>query len=327
MTRNSALVTHDRKAWGGSYFDSLTHATMFRSYKPYDFGVMTARLFSSEIGSDLINKKFTYYTIANRNVYVLPGGTDDYTWYAMGDTDVEFRFTELLVDPASQPGKGGLQFRIAIDRDWLHEPAVIKLASSNAPLLRIIGQPIFRSANSYEYLVEMQDGDVNSFIPVELLQPGKTAVRVTSFVSDELNTKYAPDQYGEMYKLQNWVANYGNKAEFTDKFIRTEIAARKEGRGLPETASYSVGGKAMKGAAISSGYVYQARGKDKVTGQSISVGTFITNIEARLEERTMMDREYAMEWGRLQKTVDSDTGRTIKIPAGWRQLLDSLICN
>ena len=89
----------------------------------------------------------------------------------------------------------------------------------------------------------MQDGDVNSFIPVELLQPGKTAVRVTSFVSDELNTKYAPDQYGEMYKLQNWVANYGNKAEFTDKFIRTEIAARKEGRGLPETASYSVGGK------------------------------------------------------------------------------------
>ena len=57
----------------------------------------------------------------------------------------------------------------------------------------------------------------------------------------------------------------------------------------------------MKGAAISSGYVYQARGKDKVTGQSISVGTFITNIEARLEERTMMDREYAMEWGRLQK--------------------------
>lgn len=321
MIRNTALVTHDRKAWGGSYFDSLTHATMFRSYKPYDFGVMTARLFSSEIGSDLINKKFTYYTIANKNVYVLPGGTDDYTWYAMGDTDVEFRFTELLVDPASTPGKGGLQFRIAIDRDWLHEPAVIKLASSNAPLLRIIGQPTMRSANSYEYLVEMQDGDVNSFIPVSLLQPGMTAVRVTSFTSDELNTKYAPDQYGEMYKLQNWVANYGNKAEFTDKFIRTEIAARKEGRGLPETASYSVGGKAMKGAAISSGYVYQADLRDKMTGKKIQVGTFITNIEARLEERTMMDREYAMEWGRLQKTVDADSGRTIKIPAGWRQLV------
>jgi len=327
MVRQSALVVADHKAHGGSYFDSLTHASMFRSYKPHDFGVMTSRLFSSEVGSDLINKKFTYFTIAQKNVYVLPGGTDDYTWYTMGDTDVEFRMTELLVDPASQPGKGGLPFLIALDRNWLHEPAVIKLQGSDLPLLKVLGQPTQRSANSWQYQVELQDGDVNSYMPIQYLQPGMTAVRVTSFVSDELNTKYAPDQYGDMFKLFNWTANYANKAEFTDKFVRTEIACRKGQRPMPENSSYSVGGKSFKGNALTSGYVYQTNYKDRNSGKMISQGTFISNVETRLEERTQMDREYAMEFGRLQKTVDHDSGRAIKIPAGWRQLLDSLVCN
>lgn len=320
MDRRSALVTHERKAIGGSYFDSLTHAAMFRAYKPHDFGVMSARLFSAEVGSDLINKKFTYYTIAQKNVYVLPGGVDDYTWYVMGDTDVEFRFTELLVDPLGYAGKGGLPFQIALDRDWLHEPAMIKVANSNLPFLRIMGQPVQRSANSWAYEVEVQDGDPNSYIPVAYLQPGMTAIRTSSFVSDEGNTKYAPDQYGEMYKLQNHVANYANKAEFTDKFIRTEIACKNSGRSLGND-SYTVGGTSHKGAAISSGYMYQADLKDAKTSKVIKMGTFITNVEARLEDRTQLDREYAMEWGRLQITKDRDSGRTMKMPAGWRQLV------
>lgn len=314
MNRNSVLVSHERRAFGGSYFDSLTHASMFRKYTPYDFGVMTSRLFSSEINSDLINKKFTWMTIAQKNVYVLPGGTDDYTWYVMGDTDVLFRFTELLVDPAGQAGKGGLSFRIAADRDWLHEPAVIKLAGNNLPLLKIIGHPIQRSVNSWEYEVVIQDGDINSFIPVSYLQPGQTFVRVSSLVSDELNTKYAPDQYGEMFKCFNHVANYANKAEFTDKFIRTEIAARQNGTSLPSNG-YSVAGVNQKGGAISSGYVYQTNFKDRNTSKVIKAGTFITAVEAKLEERTMMDREMMMEFGRLQKTKDVDSGRAIKVPA------------
>lgn len=320
MIRNSALVTHDRKSWGGSYMDSFTHAAMFRAYKPFDFGVMTAKLFSAEVGSDLINKKWTYYTIAQKNVYVLPGGVDDYTWFVMSETEVEFRFTELLVDPAGQPGKGGLPFRIALDRDWLHEPAIIKLAGSNLPLVKILGHPTQRSANSFEYEVELQDGDVNSFMPIQYLQPGMTAIRVSSSTSDELNTKYAPDQYGEMYKLYNWTSNYANKVEVTDKFIRMEIAARKNGQALPND-SYSVGGSSVKGAAVTSGYIYQTDIRDKSNGKMIKKGTWMTAAEARLEDRTMMDREMMMEFGRLQKTVDRDSGRTIKVPAGWRSLV------
>jgi len=318
MERKTALTTVERHAWGGSYFDSFTHAAMFKRYKPYNFGVRTSQLFSSKLGSHLINKKFTYMTIAKNNVYVLPGGTDDYEWFLMGDADVDFRFTELLVAADATPGKGGLPFRIALDRDWLHEPAVIKLEGSDLPLLRILGHPTQRSVNSWEYEVELQTGDLNSWIPVEYLQPGMRAIRVSTLVSDELNYKYAPDQYGEMFKLQSWCSNYANKAEFTDKFIRTEIACRKEGRSMPNM-SYGVGGTMYNDGAVGSGYVYQQDFKTK-KGEAIEKGVFISKVEARLLERTEMDRELAMEWGQLQKTTDRDSGRPIKGAPGWRQI-------
>lgn len=318
MERKTALQTVERHAWGGSYFDSITHAAMFKTYKPYNFGVRTSQLFSSKLGSHLINKKFTYMTIAKNNVYVLPGGVDDYEWFLMGDADVDFRFTELLVSESATPGKANLPFRIALDRDWLHEPAVIKLEGSDLPLLRILGQPIQRSVNSWEYEVELQTGDPNAWIPVDYLRPGMRAIRVSTLVSDELNTKYAPDQYGEMFKLQSWCSNYANKAEFTDKFIRTEIACRKEGRSMPNQ-SYTVGGTSYNDGAVGSGYVYQANFKNK-KAEIVEKGVFISKVEARLLERTEMDRELAMEWGQLQKTVDRDSGRTIKGAPGWRQI-------
>ena len=131
MNRKTALETVDRHAWGGSYFDAYSHAAMFRRYQPFNFGVRTSQLFSSKLGSHMVNKKFTYMTIAKKNVYVLPGGTDDYAWYLMGDADVDFRMTEVLVAPTAQPGKANLPFKIALDRDWLHEPALIKLEGSD----------------------------------------------------------------------------------------------------------------------------------------------------------------------------------------------------
>lgn len=320
MIRKTALVTHERRDFGGSYFDSFTHARMFKEYGPYNFGVKMAQFFSQELGDHQVNKKFTFYTIAQGNRHVLPAGTNDYCWYVGHNAEVEFRITELLVDPASLPGKGNVPFKIALDKDWLHEPAVIRLNMAyGMPLLRILGHGVQRSANSYEYEVVIQDGDVNTYIPVAELQPDRTAVRATSFVSDELNYKYAPDQYGDMFKLQSFVSQYANKAEFTDKFIRMEIGARKNGQSV--NGSYKVGGKTESGSAISSGYVYQVDARDKNTGKEIKQGVFITAVEARLEERTMMDREMAMQFGRLEITTDRDSGRPIKIAPGWEQLV------
>ena len=319
VTRTTALVSHERSDFGGSYFDSFTHSRMFKSMTPFNFGVKMAKTFSQELDSEVVNKLFTFYTIAQGNAYGLPAGTDDYTWYAGHDAEPEFRFTELLVDAASRPGKGNLPFKFACDKNWLHEPAIIKLGGYGLPLVRILGHPTQRSANSWEYEAVIQDGDPNTFIPVAELRPDKTFTRVSSGVSDELNQKYAPDQYGDMYKLQSWTSNYANKAEFTDKFIRAEIGARQSGKRV-NGMSYSVEGKTFNDGCIGKGYVYQANMRGD-GGKVIPAGIFITAVEARLEERTMMDREMMMKYGRLEKTTDRESGRPIKFAPGWDQLV------
>ncbi len=313
MDRRTALVTHERKAWGGSYMDSFTHAAMFRTYQPFNFGVKTSQLFSSKLGSSLVNKKFTYMTIAKGNAYVLPGGVDDYSWYNMADADVDFRFTELVVNPTDQVGKGGLPFRFRVDRDWLHEPALIKLEGADLPMVVIHGYPTQISVNSWEYEGTLQTGDLNAWIDPSYLMPGRRAIRISTLVSDELNQKYGPDQYGEMFKLQSWVSNYANKVEVTDKFIRTELGCRT--KGLPVT----VGEDYQMGA----GYVYKQKFNVTNSGvtEKIEQGVFLSKAEARLLERTEMDREMAMEFGQLQKTTDRDTSRPIKAAPGWRQLV------
>jgi hypothetical protein len=282
--RRTALQTVQRKAFGGSYYDSFTHAAMFRKMGPYSFGVKSSQVFAAELGSHRINKKFTYYTVAKGNVYDLPAGTNDYEWYLVADADVDFRFTELLVSATAHNGKAGLPFDIALDRDWLHEPAIIKLEDSDLPLLRIIGYPKPLGANSFKYEVEMQTGDMNAWIPSIFLMPGRTAIRATSGVSDELNTKYAPDQYGEMFKLQSWIGYFANKAEFTDKFIRMEIANREAGQKMPKGSGYMVDGTPMKGSAIGMGYVYKQKFNLTNSGkaQVLEAGVFVSRVEANI---------------------------------------------
>ena len=62
------------------------------------------------------------------------------------------------------------------------------------------------------------------------MKPGRRFIDITTAVTDNMNTKYGGDQYGEMFKLQSFVGNFARKATFDDKFIRAEIACRKEGR-------------------------------------------------------------------------------------------------
>jgi hypothetical protein len=323
MTRKTALQTVERHSWGGSYFDSLTHAAMFRKYKPHNFGVKAAQQFSSQLGSHLINKKFTYYTVAKNNVYLLPGGVDDYEWFLVADADVDFRATELLVSTSSYPGKGGMPFKIALDRDWLHEPVIIKSESQKLPLMRILGYPVQRGSNSWEYEVELQTGDKNAYIPVSYLEPGRRFIDATTSVSDELNQKFAGDQFGEMFKLQSWTGNFARKCEFTDKLIRTEIACRKEGRKMPKGQGYTIGGKTYMDGAVGVGYLYKQKFNLTNSGEAdtIEAGVFITKAEARLEDRLMQDREMNFEFGQLEKTVDRDSQRTMKVAPGWKQMV------
>jgi hypothetical protein len=318
--RKTALTISEYKGFGGPYHDSISHASMFRSYKPYNFGVKTAQLFSSSLKSELINKKFTYQTIASGNYYVLPGGVDDYEWEVVGDARIDYRITELLVATNAQPGKGNQPFRIALDKDWLHEPEILLSEDPNAPALRIIGEPEQLSAHSFAYEVELQSGDANDWIPVDLIDVDRLFCRISTAVGDELNPDYGSDEYGQMVKLRSHTGQFANKIEVTDKFIRTEIAASKNGTRVPKGMGYGFGGKTHTDA-IGSGYIYQASLKDAGKNEMIEKGVFLTKAEARLLERTEMDREMMMEFGRLQTATHRVTGRPIKIAPGWRQLV------
>lgn len=321
VNRKTALRTVERSDFDGNYFDSLTHAKMFRSYKPFDMGVRSAQLFSSKLKSDLINKKFTYFTAAQKNVMMLPGGTDDYTWKLVSDKARVFRITGVYVDQNSQPGKAGQQFKIALDTPGLMEPVLLKTESTDAPRLRIVGQPTAVSANSWEYVVELQTGDMNAWMPIEYLQEGRQIIDAGTSVADEMNTKYGGDYYDDMFKLYSHVSNHARKATFTDKFIRTEIACRKDGRPMSANMSYSIGDKSYSDGAIGVGYVYQQSLKDQTTGNVIKKGVFLTQMEARLEERLMHDREMSMEFGQNQISSDRDTGYTRKDAPGYAQLV------
>ena len=54
--RRSALQLVHRKAFGGTYTDSLTYYRMFKHYRPHNFGVRAAQLFSSKLGEHMVTK-------------------------------------------------------------------------------------------------------------------------------------------------------------------------------------------------------------------------------------------------------------------------------
>lgn len=326
--RKTAVEYVQRDSIGGSYYDSFSHSQMFKKYGPHSFGVRNAQLFSSKLGAHLLNKKFVYMTKGQGNTFVLPAGVDDYDWMLVGESEIEFRSTELLVDTNSFPGKGGQPFPIALDRPWLHEPTVLKSEASNLPLMKIIGHPKQRSVNSWQYEIKLQTGDMNAWIPVDYLMPGRRFIDATTTVSTELNTKYSGIHFNEMFKLQSWVGSMARKTEFTDKFIRMEIGCKKSGRSMPKSMSYGDGaGNKYSDHAIGAGYVYYSPFKNlgnKGKGgknEVVYAGTFVTAVEARLSERLERDVEFGFEFGQLEKTVDTDTERPIKVAPGWRQIV------
>jgi hypothetical protein len=321
LTRRTALIrTHERRDWGGTYADSSTWASMFRNLQPYDFGVMGAQTFASELGSYIVNKPLLWMTQAQGNVCELPGGQSDYRWQLLTDTHTRAVITKVDPNLGTQPGKMGQPFNIYLDRNWYGEPVVLKTESINMPMLKIIGFPVQESDNSWRYTVVVQDGDPASYVDPDVLQIGKTVVDATTQVSDELNMKYGGIEFGSMYDLQGHIGSVARKIEVTDKFIRLEIEAAK--RGQKPNASYTFNGS-VQSSAISSGYIVVKKGTDgKLPPKSdiVKAGGFITVAEAMLEERIAMDKEFQMVFGRTQVSADTDTGRVLKSSAGWLQM-------
>jgi len=318
MDRKTAIKLVERKEWGGSYMDSFTHSEVFRKYKAHDFGVMEAQMFSSDISSQMINKKWLWMTMGQKNYYMTDSGVTDYKWQLKTDTDVRARIVKVDPNLPTQPGKGNTQFKIYLDRDWFHEPIQLKTESSNAPFLRILGHPKQLSPYVFEYVVELQDGDINAWINPKYLQPKRTVTEGFTAVSEELNTKYGGDYFANMFSLQSIIGKVARKMEFTDKFIKLEIGCKKSGKKMKDT--YSFAGKNYSNA-VGVLSTYKVSGYSKKTGEKVTTGAFITAAEARLSEKVAMDKEMGMEFGRIELSKDRDSGRDRKVAPGWRQMV------
>jgi hypothetical protein len=321
--RKTALEFTRRETLGGSYQDSYSHGQMFKKYGPHNFGVRGAQLFSSELGSHLLNKKFVYMTKGSGRVFTLPDGVDDYKWALLSETDVEFMITDIFVPLDSKPGRGGFTFEIGLNTNDVHEPTVLKTENPNLPMMKIIGHGKRIDDNNYRYTVKLQDGDPASWIPVKYLMPGRRVIDATTSVTDELNNKQSSVSFNQMFELQSVVGNFARKVEMTDKFVRLEMGCRKSGNYAP--LQYGVKGGAMhKGEGLGVGYMYYNKMShvgDSGKAEVVMAGTYITKMEAILEERIYRDMEMNFEFGRLEFTEDMDSGRGIKVPPGWRQLV------
>lgn len=317
LRRKTALTKVARSSWGGSYGDSFTHNELFRTYSPTRFGMVDARLFSSEIDSDIINKPWVWLTAAQGHIMSTDPGKTDYCWGLVEDVIADARITRVDDALPAQPGKGFLEFKIYLDRGWFHEPVLLKTESHDAPLLRIIGHPVEISADEYEYTVRLQDGQADSWLDPKYLQVGRRVLDGATSTADELNYKYGGDSFANTFELQSQIGYVGRKIEVTDKFIRLEMNGKSKG------SSYSMsggGGTYRDGCAIGVGYTYQPGLADKTQSKKVPQGSFITMAEARLSERLQEDKNFLMEFGRTEITSDWDTGRPIKVAPGWRQI-------
>lgn len=319
LERKTALITAaPRTNWRGTYGDSRTWASQFRTLGPHHFGLMGAQTFSTQLGKSQVNKPLYYMTAGLGNMYELPGGHSTYKWKLSEDGLTR----SVIVDVdniGTQPGKSGTRIRFALDHGGYHEPVVLKTEGGpNVPMLVIQGFPEQETPTKFWYEAIIQDGLEDSFIDPAFLQVGRTVLDGTTQVSDELNTKYGGIEFGSSYELQSQIGYVARKIEVTDKFIRLEKAARE--RGMAPSSTYSFGGKSYNNA-VGTGYIIAHRNKDgKVTKDVVEQGSFISTAEAMLEERIAMDKEYGMTFGRTQTRLDEVTGRRITTGAGWFQI-------
>lgn len=324
MRKTAIFTTNPRTDWGGSYADSRSYAQMFqRSHRVTDFGIMDAQTFSTQIGSDQVNKPLIWMTQGLGNTYALNAGEDQYRWKLYNDGINRAVIVDVDANLGTQPGKAGTTFDIYCDRGYYHEPVLLKTESRDLPSLRIIGYPTEIAPGKFKYTVKLQDGDPSVFMDVKYLQVGMTIIDGGTSVSSELNTKYAGIEFGSTNELQSHIGYAGRKFEATDRMIRLEIGAREKGQ-EPMT-QYSIRGNGEGStftSAVSTGYLIapRANGTKPDKTQVVKEGSLLTTAEAMLRERLYMDCEYGMTFGKNEVTKDPDSGYDIKMGAGWLQM-------
>lgn len=310
--KSGVMVLQEHEGFGGSSFDARTLSTFFNYDRPHDFGRMVSKIFTSS--DRFTTKVLTGMTYAKGNYTVID--SDTYRWCLTGDDEQLFYVKEFVETGNTRPGFGEQEFRIVLDKGWLHEPDVIQ-AEDNRFSLRIIGDPQQTGEGHYTYRVKMQGSDPALFIPPSQLQVGLTFKKISTQTGTNMNQKYGSTQWGSQLELQSQVGAYAEEFKVDDKTIRKEISARKRGEFKRGPKTNSDGSYTGYGALSG----YYAPFSVFSDGKMIKSGAFIPFMEADLMERIEMDREMMMVFGRNSTTIDN-TGRSVmRTGPGFRELV------
>lgn len=302
--RSGVISLHEHDGFGGSFYDTR-HLSNFYNYdQPHHFGMMVANIFTS--ADRFTEKILTGLTLARGN-YV---GIDDdiYRWCLSGDDTRLFRVSDFVETGNNRPGFNNQEFRIVLDKPWMHEPDII-MGEDNRLLLEIVGHPQQIGEGRYMYTVRMQSSDPTFYMPVDQIQVGRTFRKSSTSVGTELNQLYGTGQWGSQIELQSQIGAYAEKVEVTDKIVRKEIAARKKGKSASKEGYNAMNGMVAPFKIITK------------KGKEINAGTFITYAEMDVFERLNSGREEMMTFGHVSERPDYHGSYIKRTGPGYRQLV------
>ncbi len=283
------------EALGGSTFDAshLIGAGIVSQDLAF-VDTMGARVFGS---SNLFLKPFVALTQAMGNVKYIDSNK---YFYRLGRTaSLEATVTQVVCNE-SYPGINMQKFEIVLDKPYLHNPDVIVPEDSNYMLLiHSTESKTLGVGNGYQYTVQLVTNNANEYLPPDLLQVGRTFVKSTTYVTDEMNVHYGTFQFGTM------VEHYGNLSYHAEKWEFSDKALRKLKQYYDKTASSGLE-KDFQGLQrfLSIPLTY----KDPSTGQDVQINNFVYEMEALLMERLYNDVEYALVRGRKSDGVIQSAG-------------------
>jgi hypothetical protein len=305
QTLNSGrqLVTY-YNGWGGNKLNSIDYADLFRTDAPHDFGMM----YSNKIYSALNTTSHRIFQnmLYNEGSHVV-ANSDVYKWQLHGDTDVDFRITELLEVGNTTPGKGGATFRVAIDKGWVSEPSMLQFEDNTFPMAYVIGSPQ-QVGESYYVTLQLNTQDLNAYVDPSQIQVGMTLTEVATSVTGELNQKAGGDYYNSSFSLQAQIGISAREVSVTDKLIRQEIRDRAA-RGTTSNPEHK---------RLGEGYAFRIF---DTTGKEIPSGMFVNLAVQRLMDRTDEDIEVLMHYGETNTIRDLDTGFIRRTSAGFRKIV------
>lgn len=318
LRKTALMASRPRTNWSGTYADERNWASMFRTYSPQHFGLMSAQTFSTQLGGKYVNKPLLYLTKGMGNTYNLRPGHHNYRWSLATEGNYRATITAVDTNLPAQPGKAGTTFRICVSKPGYQPPMVLKTEGRDMPMLRVVSHAESAGPTQHWLTVTVQSGNPNDYVDPKYLQVDRTIMDASTSVTDAGNMEYSGIETGSSYDLQSHIGYFARKIEVSDKFIRLEKDARQQG-GAPD-ATYTFDGQ-RHNSAVGTGYVIVEKDSDgKISKEKLNQGSFITQAQALLEERLMKDVHMNMVFGRQEVSVHPRTGKPLTVGAGWFQM-------